>query len=149
MGGSRGSLWTKLRNVFIIFLVSGFWHGANWTFIVWGALNALYFLPLLLLQNNRNHLDIVARGKLLPSIKDFFLILITFILTLIAWIFFRAENIGHALKFISDMFSPSIFALPEIRPKTLIVLVLVFFAIEWIGRENQYEIGRASCRERV
>lgn len=142
MGGSRGSLWTKLRNVFIIFLVSGFWHGANWTFIVWGALNALYFLPLLLLQNNRNHLDIVARGKLLPSIKDFFLILITFILTLIAWIFFRAENIGHALKFISDMFSPSIFALPEIRPKTLIVLVLVFFAIEWIGRENQYAIEK-------
>jgi len=56
LGGSHGSTWKKVRNTFIIFIVSGFWHGANWTFIVWGALNAIYFLPLLLTNNNRNNI---------------------------------------------------------------------------------------------
>ena len=98
----------KIRNTFIIFIVSGFWHGANWTFIVWGALNAIYFLPLLLTKKNRNHIDIVARGKKMPSVKELIKILITFGLTVFAWIFFRAENIGHALSYISGMFSTSI-----------------------------------------
>ena len=61
LGGSHGSMWKKVRNTFIIFLLSGFWHGANWTFIVWGALHALFFLPLLLAGRNRNNLAIVAR----------------------------------------------------------------------------------------
>ena len=70
LGGSKVGTWKKVRNTFIIFLVSGFWHGANWTFIVWGALNALYFLPLLLLNKNRTNLEIVAKGKLFPSIPQ-------------------------------------------------------------------------------
>jgi D-alanyl-lipoteichoic acid acyltransferase DltB (MBOAT superfamily) len=84
LGGSRGGTWMKVRNTFIIFIVSGFWHGANWTFIVWGALNAIYFLPLLLTNNNRNHLEIVAKGKYLPSAKEILLMLITFALTVFA-----------------------------------------------------------------
>jgi D-alanyl-lipoteichoic acid acyltransferase DltB (MBOAT superfamily) len=81
LGGSRGNTANKIRNIFIIFIVSGFWHGANWTFIVWGALNAIYFLPLLLLNQNRKNLEIVAKNRLLPSLKDFFSILMTFGLT--------------------------------------------------------------------
>ena len=71
LGGSKGGTWMKVRNTFIIFIVSGFWHGANWTFVVWGALNALYFLPLLLTNSNRNNLHIVAEGKFLPSLKRY------------------------------------------------------------------------------
>src|SRR5690606_34552897 len=97
LGGSRGGIWLKVRNTFIIFIVSGFWHGANWTFIVWGALNAIYFLPLLLTNNNRNNLEIVAQGKYFPTWKEWLAMCITFGLTVFAWIFFRAENIGHAL----------------------------------------------------
>ena len=89
LGGSRGGTWMKVRNTFAIFLVSGFWHGANWTFIIWGALNAIYFLPLLLTNNNRKNLGVVAEGKLLPSFRELFAMLITFILTVFAWIFFR------------------------------------------------------------
>src|SRR6201985_2125113 len=70
LGGSKGGTWMKIRNTFIIFLVSGFWHGANYTFLFWGFLNALYFLPLLILNKNRNNIDTVAKGKLLPSFKD-------------------------------------------------------------------------------
>jgi len=88
LGGSRGGTGMKVRNTFIIFIVSGFWHGANWTFIVWGALNAVYFLPLLLTNKNRSNLDIAAQGKYIPSFKEFLSIFFTFVLTVFAWIFF-------------------------------------------------------------
>ena len=109
LGGSRGGTWMKVRNTFAIFLVSGFWHGANWTFIIWGALNAIYFLPLLLTNNNRKNLGIVAEGKLLPSFRELFAMLTTFILTVFAWIFFRAEDLNHAFSYIGEIFSESVF----------------------------------------
>jgi len=87
LGGSKGGTWMKVRNTFIIFIVSGFWHGANWTFIVWGLLNALYIMPSIIFNTHRNNLDIVARGKYLPSIKETFQIGFTFGLTILAWIF--------------------------------------------------------------
>ncbi len=144
LGGSRGSKWMKIRNTFVIFIVSGFWHGANWTFVFWGALNAIYFLPLLLTGSNRNHIGIVAQGKLFPSLKEFSMMLLTFSLTVFAWIFFRAENIPHAFRYISGMLSPSIFEMPEFPYITnaLIILLItgVFVLIEWVGRERQYAI---------
>lgn len=142
LGGSRGGTWMKVRNTFIIFIVSGFWHGANWTFIVWGALNAIYFLPLLLSNKNRVNIGPVAEGRLLPSIKELSFILLTFCLTVFAWIFFRAENIGHAISYISGILSPSLFSMPEIRPRDITFLVLIFVFIEWFGRENQYAIAK-------
>lgn len=145
LGGSRGGTWMKVRNTFIIFIVSGFWHGANWTFIVWGALNAIYFLPLLLTNNNRNNLETVAQGKSLPSIKELLFILITFGLTVFAWIFFRAENIGHAINYISEILSPSLFSIPKFagmyNALITIILVAVFVLIEWFGREGEYAIS--------
>jgi len=144
LGGSRGGTWNKIRNVFIIFLVSGFWHGANWTFIIWGALNALYFLPIFLTNNNRNNLDIVAHNKYLPCIKEFLLICLTFGLTVFAWIFFRAENIGHAISYIKAIFSPSLFEHSEIFPSGLLLLILFFLFIEWINRNKQYGLEKFS-----
>jgi len=149
LGGSRGGTWMKVRNTFIIFIVSGFWHGANWTFIVWGALNAIYFLPLLLTNNNRNNLETVAQGKLLPSFKEVSFMLLTFGLTVFAWIFFRAENIGHAVQYISDIFKhPGSFLLLGIywKYKTIIILISIFVLIEWFGREGQYAISQMGIK---
>lgn len=87
LGGSRGGTWIKIRNTFIIFLVSGFWHGANWTFIVWGLLNALYIMPSIVLNTHRNNLDSVAKGKHVPAVRDVLAIGATFGLTVFAWIF--------------------------------------------------------------
>ncbi|HIB35955.1 MBOAT family O-acyltransferase, partial [Mesonia sp.] len=140
LGGSRGGMWMKVRNTFIIFLVSGFWHGANWTFIVWGGLNALYFLPLLLRGNNRNHLEVVAYNRWLPSFKELFQIGITFTLTVFAWIFFRAENLTHAFGFISRILSSSILKFPSERPSYLSALIILFLVIEWVGRREQFAI---------
>ncbi|MDC1227259.1 MBOAT family protein, partial [Algibacter sp.] len=144
LGGSRGGTWMKVRNTFIIFIVSGFWHGANWTFIVWGALNAIYFLPVMLTNNNRNNLETVAQGKYLPSLKELFSMLITFGLTVFAWIFFRANNIEHAISYISGIFSDSILNRPNIENIIQLVIVvffvLFFVFIEWLGRSGKYAI---------
>ncbi len=140
LGGSRGGTGMKVRNTFIIFILSGFWHGANWTFIVWGALNAIYFLPLLLAGKNRENLEIIAANSYFPSIKELIQVVLTFSLTVFAWIFFRADNIGHAFNFIEEIFSPSIFNYPEILPLTIMFLVILFFVIEWFGRTQDFAI---------
>jgi alginate O-acetyltransferase complex protein AlgI len=146
LGGSRGGTWMKIRNTFIIFIVSGFWHGANWTFIFWGALNAVYFLPILLTKNNRNNLNIVAQGRYLPTIKELFLILFTFGLTVFAWIFFRAESLSHAFSYIAEILSPSLFEIPRFprMPRAIMTTILIslFLLFEWIGREEKYAIEK-------
>lgn len=144
LGGSKGNLSTKIRNTFIVFLVSGFWHGANWTFIIWGLLNAIYFLPLLLTNNNRKNIEIVALNSSLPSLKDFFKIIFTFVMVVFSWIFFRSENITHAFEIINHIFSKSLFTIPEfegIKKSIYLYLLLIFFiSIEWIGRRNEHTL---------
>jgi alginate O-acetyltransferase complex protein AlgI len=145
LGGSRGGTWMKVRNTFAIFLVSGFWHGANWTFIIWGALNAIYFLPLLLTNNNRKNLGVVAEGKLLPSFRELFAMLTTFTLTVFAWIFFRAENVSHAFSYITGIFlGDSIFNVPSFYNARVglltLCLIVAFVIVEWIGRNSDFAI---------
>lgn len=146
LGGSRGSTWIKVRNTFLIFSVSGFWHGANWTFIVWGLLNAIYFLPLLLANQNRTHLKIVAHDNRLPSLRELASMLLTFGLTVFAWIFFRAESIGHAFAYTAEILSPSLFTIPQFsgssKALTILSLILIFVLIEWVGREKEYAIQK-------
>lgn len=140
LGGSRVSKAKTIRNVFIIFLVSGFWHGANWTFILWGGLHALFFLPLLLFERNRTHLGVVAEGKWIPSIKEFIGMGITFLLTVFAWIFFRAEDSGQAFEIVGHLFSGSTFQVPELLPIKVIMYIICFLVVEWLGRSQQYAI---------
>ena len=150
LGGSRGGTGMKIRNTFIIFIVSGFWHGANWTFIVWGLLNALYFLPLLLSGQNRQHLEIVARGRILPSIRDFFRMLLTFVLTLLAWVFFRARTVSDAIAYLSGIFSSSLWDFPEFKDVApgIVTLLLILFmqTIEWHGREHPFALARLGLK---
>lgn len=138
LGGSKVKTITKIRNTFIIFLVSGFWHGANWTFIIWGLLNAIYFIPIMLLKRNRNNLEIVAKGRYFPTLKESLGIISTFTLTIFAWIFFRAQNIGDAFKYISEIFNRSLFTAPSMH--SIIFVLILFIIIEWLGREEPYPI---------
>ncbi len=146
LGGSRGSNWSKIRNTLIIFVVSGFWHGANWTFIAWGLVNAIYFIPLLLLGGNRKNLDTVAKNKFFPSIKDLLMMGSTFALSLFAWIFFRADDLSHAFRYISGIFSDTMFSYTSIdktaKVLTTVILIVFFVIIEWIGRNNKYAIEK-------
>jgi alginate O-acetyltransferase complex protein AlgI len=146
LGGSRGGTWLKIRNVFIIFIVSGFWHGANWTFIIWGALNALFILPSVLMKTNRNNLEIVAKGRIFPSFKEFLAILITFCITVFAWIFFRSDSIFRAISYVSEIFSRSLFAKPIINPQKMTLLIILFIIIEWMGREKSFAIANLGLK---
>jgi len=140
LGGNKVSTLLQIRNVLIVFLVSGFWHGANWTFLVWGALNALYFIPLMLLKKNRDHLEIVAKGNILPGFKDLINMLLTFGITCFAWIFFRSVTISQAVSCIKTIFSGSILHKPEIFSVKAFIFIIILILMDWIGREQLYSI---------
>lgn len=143
LGGSKGGKLLRIRNTFIIFIVSGFWHGANWTFIVWGALNALYFMPLLLMEKNRNNMGTVAQGRILPSVKDILAILSTFGLTVLAWIFFRSASVVDAFFYIKIIFSGTLFSIPSIlsfEMLPLLVSILIFIGTEWLQRDKKHAL---------
>ncbi len=141
LGGSRGGTWSKVKNTFIIFLISGFWHGANWTFIAWGFINACYFLPLLLLEKNRKYTDVVAENKVFPNMKEIVQIIFTFFLTVITWVFFRAKTIEDALAYLEGIFSASLFTIPSMITVILLlkICIIIFFVIiEWLQRTKEH-----------
>ncbi|MCD0466203.1 MBOAT family protein [Flavobacterium sp. ENC] len=142
LGGSRGSKWEQVRNVFIVFMLIGFWHGANWTFIIYGFINFLYILPLLLLRQNRKNIEIVSASGFVANSKVFFDIILTFGLVTFARIFFRSNTVGDALFYISKIFSNTLFTFPEIFPKTIIAVLFLFMCIEWSGRKNYFAIEK-------
>lgn len=141
LGGSKGGNWMRIRNTFIIFLVSGFWHGANWTFVVWGLLNALFIMPSIIFKTNRNNIEVVAKGRIFPNIKEILSILITFSLTVFAWIFFRAISLEQAIDYIQRIFIYQNGLSLFIR-EDLFIPIIVFFIIEWIGRENNFALEK-------
>ena len=106
LGGSKGGKWLSIRNIFIIFIISGFWHGANWTFIAWGMIHAMLYIPLFLRGKNRQHTTtIVAENKWFPSLKELFQMASTFLFSMIAWVFFRSETLGEAIIILQGMFA--------------------------------------------
>lgn len=141
IGGSKGNKWMKIRNVFIIFLVSGFWHGANWTFLFWGFLNALYFLPLMLSGNNRNYDHSKEEKKIFPPFLDVLKIFTTFLLVSLTWILFRSESIPKALEYFVAIFTRSILSPPEMMSNSIIRLFFFLFfliSVEWLQRYKKH-----------
>lgn len=137
LGGSKKGKWKSFRNTFIIFLLSGLWHGANWTYVCWGIYHAFLFLPLLLLGKNRKYKDVIAQGKLLPSITDFFHVFTTFSLVVFGWIIFRANNITEFFNYIRYMISN--YNIQEtILGKKVLILICLLLAIEWINRTKEH-----------
>ena len=137
LGGSYVNKLKRIRNILITFTVSGFWHGANWTFIIWGFLHGLYYIPIMLLNKQKKHTGIVSPNNLFPSIKETCQILTTFFFTLIAWVFFRAETIQHAFNYLTHMFSTSLFVFPE-NQKRNVILIIILLIIEWFHRKKEH-----------
>ncbi|MDI1303526.1 MAG: MBOAT family protein [bacterium] len=138
LGGSKGSKFKQVRNVFVIFLLSGFWHGANWTFIAWGFINALYFLPLLLLHKNRSNIETVQLQWDLGSLKVLWNIVATFGLSCLAWIFFRAKSIEIAFDYIARILTNRSFIPQYLENERysyeMVLLVSIFILVEWNAR---------------
>ena len=121
----------------IVFVVSGFWHGANWTFIFWGFLNAIYFLPLLLTNKNRTHLDIVAEEKILPSFKESIQIIITFLMVSFSWVFFRSVSMNAAFNYLYRIADPGNgMETPSVGISLLSLLCVLLVLIDWSLRQQ-------------
>lgn len=142
LGGSRGKPLLKIRNVFIIFLVSGFWHGAQWTFIFWGFLNALYFLPVLLFNNNRKYLNSVTVNVNKTGLVTLFNMAATFLLVVFAWVFFRANTISIAFAYLQRLFTNLEFSLQYLTIERYnieaFVLLILFVVTEWCSRSFEH-----------
>jgi alginate O-acetyltransferase complex protein AlgI len=139
LGGSKGSTYQKVRNIFIIFLLSGFWHGANWTFIIWGLLYAIYFVPLLLSNKNRKNLNPVVEGTYVPTFREFAAIVGTFILVSFSWIFFRASSVTHAIGYIKKILTLASWTLSteDLLRLDILPVLFIYIIIEWLGRRHE------------
>ena len=150
LGGSRTTKAKVIRNIFIIFILCGFWHGANTTYIVWGAYHALLFLPLILLGRNRKYTNEVAEGKLLPSVKEICMMLATFMLVVLGRIIYRAGTIGDAWHYFSSMFSPEIWKASYmffVYPTNYVAyFVIIMIIVEWIQRGKEHGLAIDSIK---
>ena len=146
LGGSRGGLARTVRNTFIVFAVSGLWHGAKWTFVLWGLVHAVAFLPLILGKTNRRFSGgIVAEGRILPSLRECLQMASTFLIVTIGWAFFRAENALQAFLWLREIFFGFDFSLDSLRSAGLPNVVFwsaIMVACEWLNRREQYGFSR-------
>ena len=148
LGGSRCSKVRQFRNTMVIFTLSGLWHGANWTYVIWGVYHGLLFLPLLFSKNNRKHLGVVAEGRILPSWKDMGRMLMTFGLVLFGWILFRAETMTQAVEYIKNIFIHGLVNMPNLGEmgisSTVFVGTMFFIVIllstEWLQRTKEHAL---------
>ena len=137
LGGSRVGKAKIVRNTFVIFLLSGFWHGANWTFIAWGAFHAALFLPLILLGKNRKYTSNDATWK------DFPKMLLTFAFAVIGWIIFRATSISEAWSIMKGICDVSLFSMPMVivGVKRTLLFIIVMLIVEWIDRDKEHALS--------
>jgi D-alanyl-lipoteichoic acid acyltransferase DltB (MBOAT superfamily) len=140
LGGSKGGIWVKIRNTFIIFLVSGFWHGANWTFIAWGFFHALFFIPLLLKNNNRKHVESISSNSHFPTLKEFFQMLSTFTIVMFLWIIFRSNSLTDTYLYFIKMFDFSTLFNPPTNALSSgwgwYILLVLFILMDWFSKNK-------------
>jgi len=137
LGGNKAGTFKRVVNVMIVFLVSGFWHGANWTFIAWGVLNSIFVVIDNFILKTKFE-GVVANGRKIPSLKEVAQVLSTFLLVSMLWIFFRAETITEAADYIKRIFTEALFKLPEVRPSIVFILIFVLLIFEWLGRHKDF-----------
>jgi D-alanyl-lipoteichoic acid acyltransferase DltB (MBOAT superfamily) len=135
LGGSKGGKLKSLRNIFVIFLVSGFWHGANWTFIFWGLFHAMLFLPSFIFNTNRKYTtSIIAQNTLLPSPKELIQVITTFLLVTVGWVLFRSETIIDAFNYLNKMIVE--IGYPKIYKSYFLNYIISFLSFEFLLRKN-------------
>ncbi len=139
LGGSRCKKSKIVRNTFVIFLVSGLWHGAEWTFVAWGAYHAILFMPLILTGKNRKYLDEPGRDSFFPAMGESVMMAVTFLLVAVGWVIFRADNLHLAVGYITRMFSDLHFGGTFPSKFTLLWIFFMLLA-EWIWRRRAHTL---------
>jgi D-alanyl-lipoteichoic acid acyltransferase DltB (MBOAT superfamily) len=147
LGGSYTSQWRRIRNILVTFTISGLWHGASWNFVFWGFLNGLYYIPLMLAARHKVHTEIIAQHAFLPSFKETGQLFLTFALTCIAWVFFRATDMSEALEYLQGLAALHSGRTSVIHGNVLTLgicgtAVLMMFGIEWLQRRKAHGLER-------
>lgn len=143
LGGSHGALSIRIRNVLVVFLVSGLWHGANWTFVVWGAINGFMLLAMMVRGQNRSHIQIIAKDRTIPAVGEVARVLGLFLLVSLTWVFFRAPSIGAALGYLSRLFTLADGSVPfalSSKPE-LVVPIAILVAVEFAQRRLEHGLA--------
>ena len=137
LGGSRESRWKMLRNTFVVFFLSGLWHGANWTYVTWGVYHAALFIPLVLITKRQKYTDVVAQSNKLPSLKEVRQVLTTFVLVAFGWIIFRANSISDFISYVQCIFT-NIGIQDEIEWKKVLFFIVILVVVEWVNRRREH-----------
>lgn len=137
LGGSREGKWKTLRNTFVIFFLSGLWHGANWTYVTWGVYHAALFLPLVMFGKRKKYTDVVAQNSKVPSFREIIQVLTTFAFAAFGWIIFRANSLTECWGYVTSMFSN--FTVNEsVQGKKVFIFIAILVVIEWINRRKEH-----------
>lgn len=140
LGGSRSGKWKTIRNVYVVWGISGLWHGANWTYVCWGLYHATLLAIYNLLGINTKYKDNVAYGHSFPNLKEFFQLSITFLFAVIGWIIFRAENMNQAVDYLYAMINNKFYDSSELYGKTCLCYCFILLIIEWLQRSKQHAL---------
>lgn len=140
LGGNRCSKLTLIRNIYIVWIISGLWHGANWTFICWGLYHGTLLVVYNFLGINSKYNNVVAYGRILPNFREFSQMLLTFSLVVVGWIIFRSESMTQAITYISCMFTNAFYEAHPLHRNHSIIIGILFFLVEWVQRDKQHAL---------
>ena len=138
LGGNRGGKAFQFRNTLITFSIMGLWHGAQWTYVAWGVLNAVYFIPTIFSKGENSQIE--DTNKLLPSLKELGGMLTVFLAIAISLVFFRANDMQHAISYFGMLFSESLFSIPQLAPTEIVVLMIGMLLIEWLQKDKRHAL---------
>lgn len=140
LGGSRDGKWHTIRNIMIVFLLSGLWHGADWSFVAWGAYHGLLLVLLILLNRNTKYEHVVANDRWLPSFRELGQMLLVFALATFGWMMFRADNMTQFIDYTRHMCSADMLSMPMIAVglKKTLFFIAIMFGVEWLERKETH-----------
>lgn len=137
LGGNREGKWKTIRNTFVIFFLSGLWHGANWTYVTWGVYHAALFIPLLIIGKRQKYTNVVAQERMLPSLRELWQMVSTFVLATFGWIIFRADSISDFAGYVSSIFT-NIGVQDDVAGEKALLFIAILVIIEWVNRRREH-----------
>ena len=146
LGGSKKGLLLQIRNLFIVFVISGLWHGANWTFIIYGSIHAALYIMYVLYKKweKNNPYKLPSR---LAVVSDLAAIAVTFMILTLARVYFRSPSVGEANDYLGLIFSGSLFEKPAVS-RLFVLLLLLFVFLEYLQRDKRHLLDIVSIRSK-